>query len=209
MTTEGRLPLILASASPRRRELMGLITKEFTVRVSAADESLAPGTAPGEAVEELALRKARAVYGRLGPGEEALVVGSDTVVAVDGRILGKPRDRAECLRMLGLLSGREHTVYTGAALVGPGICRSFREEAAVEFWPLSREEMEWYASTPEPYDKAGGYGVQGYGALLVRGIRGDFYTVMGLPVSRLWRELRKELPGLFPLTEGGEKFIKS
>ena len=99
MTTEGRLPLILASASPRRRELMGLITRDFTVRVSAAYESLAPGTAPGEAVEELALRKARAVYGRLGPGEEALVVGSDTVVAVDGRILGKPRDREDCLKV--------------------------------------------------------------------------------------------------------------
>ena len=188
---------------------MGLITRDFTVQATYADEALAPGPPPGEAVEELALRKAEAVLALRPAGEDALVIGADTVVAVDGRILGKPRDREECLWMLGLLSGREHTVYTGAALVGPGVCRSFREEAAVGFWPLSREEMEWYASTPEPYDKAGGYGVQGYGALLVREIRGDFYTVMGLPVSRLWRELRKELPGLFPLTEGGEKFIKS
>ena len=198
--------LILASQSPRRRELMGLITRDFTVQASDADEALAPGTPPGEAVEELALRKAEAVLALRPAGEDALVIGADTVVAVDGRILGKPRDREECLWMLSLLSGREHTVFTGVALLGRGVRRSFREEARVEFWPLSPEEMAWYASTPEPYDKAGGYGVQGAGALLARGIRGDFFTVMGLPVSRLWRELRRELPGLMP---AGEKFIKS
>ena len=108
--------------------------------------------------------------------------------------------------MLSLLSGREHTVFTGAAVLGRGEERRFREEARVEFWPLSREEMEWYASTPEPYDKAGGYGIQGLGAVLVKGIRGDFFTVMGLPVARLWRELRQAAPEAFPL---GEKFIKS
>ncbi len=198
--------LILASQSPRRRELMTLITPDFSVQVSDADETIAPGTLPGDAVEELALRKARAVLALQKCPEDCLVVGADTVVAVDGRILGKPRDRQECLWMLSLLSGREHTVFTGAAVLGRGEERRFREEARVEFWPLSREEMEWYASTPEPYDKAGGYGIQGLGAVLVKGIRGDFFTVMGLPVARLWRELRQAAPEAFPL---GEKFIKS
>jgi septum formation protein len=204
--TSSRPALILASQSPRRRELMGFITPDFSVQVSDADETIAPGTPPGDAVEELALRKARAVLALQPDPSACLVVGADTVVAVEGRILGKPRDRQECLWMLSLLSGREHTVFTGVAILGRGAERSFREEARVEFWPLTGEEMEWYASTPEPYDKAGGYGIQGLGSVLVKGIRGDFFTVMGLPVARLWRELRQAAPEAFPL---GEKFIKS
>lgn len=189
--------LILASQSPRRRELLTNITPEFTVRVSQAEEDLAPGTPPEEAVEQLALRKAQAVL-RLRPEpEDWVVIGSDTVVAIDGKILGKPRGREDCLIMLETLSGREHTVHTGVALLRGERERVFRETAQVEFWPLSPEERAWYADTPEPYDKAGGYGVQGLGSLLVKGIRGDYFTVMGLPVSRLWRELRDFAPELF------------
>ncbi len=168
--------LILASQSPRRQELLRNITPDFTVQVSRVEENLAPGTSPGEAVEQLALRKAQAVL-RLQPDpEDCIVIGSDTVVAIDGRILGKPRSREECLGMLEALSGREHTVYTGVALLGGGRERLFRERAQVEFWPLSPAERDWYAATPEPYDKAGGYGVQGLGSLLVRAIRGDYFT---------------------------------
>lgn len=191
--------LILASQSPRRRELMSLVAAEFTVQVSQADETLPPDTPPGRAVEQLALRKALAVQAQLPRPEEAVIVGSDTVVAIGGKVLGKPRDKADCLGMMEALSGREHTVHTGVALVWGERRRVFRETAGVEFWPLSPEEMEWYAGTGEPYDKAGGYGVQGLGALLVKGIRGDYYTVMGLPVSRLRRELGAFAPGKLPL----------
>lgn len=193
--------LILASQSPRRRELMELVASEFEVRASQADEALPTDTPPERAVEELAVRKALALQHTLGPEERenVVIVGSDTVVAIDGRVLGKPHSREECLEMLAALSGREHTVHTGVALVRGEERRAFRETAQVEFWPLSQEVMAWYSSTAEPYDKAGGYGVQGLGALLVKGIRGDYYTVMGLPVSRLWRELRDFAPGQLPL----------
>ena len=155
--------IILASQSPRRQELMSAIAPGFRVVVSQADESLAPGTPPGEAVEELALRKAGAVLASAPAGADWVVIGADTVVAIDGRILGKPRDREDCLKMLALLSGREHVVYTGVALLRGEQKRVFREEARVEFWPLTPKERHWYADTPEPYDKAGGYGIQGLG----------------------------------------------
>lgn len=193
--------LILASQSPRRRELMAMVASDFAVLVSQAEEDLSPDTPPGKAVEELALRKALAVQGVLSAEERktSLIVGSDTVVAIDDKILGKPHGPEECLAMMAALSGREHTVHTGVALVSGERRRVFRETAQVEFWPLSQEVMEWYASTDEPYDKAGGYGVQGLGALLVKRILGDYYTVMGLPVSRLWRELRDFCPEGLPL----------
>jgi len=193
------MEIVLASQSPRRRELMGLVAAGFTVRASQAEETLAPGTPPEQAVEELALRKAQAVLPLLEDPCAQVVVGSDTVVAIDGKVLGKPRDREDCLEMLRALSGREHVVHTGVALLLGERRRVFRETALVEFWPLSPDEMAWYAGTEEPYDKAGGYGVQGLGSLLVKGIRGDYYTVMGLPVSRLWRELAAFAPGMLPL----------
>lgn len=181
--------IILASQSPRRRQLMELITPRFAVEVPQADESLEPGIHPAQGVQDLALRKARAVA-RLQPnGRDWCVIGSDTLVAVDRRILGKPRDNAQCREMLKGLSGRSHTVYTAVALVTPAEERVFGQQAQVEFFPLTPEEIAAYAATDEPYDKAGAYGIQGRGALLVRGIVGDYYTVMGLPVARLYREL--------------------
>lgn len=194
------MKLILASQSPRRRELMAMVAADFSVRVSQAEEDLPPDIAPGAAVEELALRKALAVRQALA-GENidpdgCVIVGSDTVVAIDGRVLGKPHSREECLAMLAALSGREHTVHTGVALVNGQRRRVFRQTAQVEFWPLPQPVMDWYSSTDEPYDKAGGYGVQGLGALLVKAVRGDYYTVMGLPVSGLWRQLRDFAPDI-------------
>lgn len=182
--------LILASQSPRRRELLEMMTRDFAVEVSQADETLPAGIHPAQGVRELALRKARAVA-ELQPreGQDWCVIGADTLVALDRRILGKPRDAAQCREMLEALSGRRHTVYTAVALVTPARHRVFCQEAQVEFYPLTPEEIAAYAATDEPYDKAGAYGIQGRGALLVRGITGDFYTVMGLPVAQLYREL--------------------
>ena len=224
------MKLILASQSPRRRELMAMVAPKFSVRVSQADETLPPDTPPEKAVELLSLRKALAVQASIEEGEreETVIVGCDTVVAIDGRalkrshiwkdhviagsdtvaasnekVLGKPHSREECLEMMAALSGREHTVHTGVALLCGKRQRVFRETARVAFWPLSQAVIDWYAATDEPYDKAGGYGVQGLGALLVQGIRGDYYTVMGLPVSRLWRELREFVPGMLPLMGPG------
>ena len=193
------MTLILASQSPRRRELLSLVAETFTCQTSQADESLPAGTPPDRAVEMLSLRTALAVRDQLPDPKDHVVIGSDTVVAVDGRILGKPQDKADCLEMLQILSGREHVVHTGVALAWGERTQVFRETARVTFWSLSREEMAWYAGTPEPYDKAGAYGVQGLGALLVREIHGDYYTVMGMPVSRLWRELAAFAPGKLPL----------
>lgn len=178
--------LILASASPRRKELLELITPEFTVLVPQVEESLPPDTAPDRGVELLARRKAHAVLAE-HPG--ATVVGADTLVVLDGTALGKPRDEAQAADMLRRLSGRRHTVYTGVAVARAGGTDSFVEGAQVEFLPLSEERIARYVATGEPMDKAGAYGIQGKGALLIRGITGDFYTVMGLPVSRLAEKL--------------------
>ncbi len=191
------MELILASQSPRRRELLGMITEDFTVRVSQADETLTPGVTPEEGVKSLALRKAQAVADALphGPGQAPggwCVVGADTLVVITGEILGKPRDHDDCVAMLRRLSGREHTVYTGVAvLTSGGASRVFCEATQVQFYPLTEEEIQDYAATGEPYDKAGAYGIQGRGGVLVRGIHGDFYNVMGLPVGRLYRSLRE------------------
>lgn len=178
---------ILASQSPRRKELLGLICGDFEVQVSQADESIAPGTLPKLAVQQLALKKALAVAEKR-PG--CTVIGADTIVVIDDEILGKPQDDADAHRMLARLSGCEHKVYTGVALVRDGRSHQFVEEAAVRFYPLEQAEIDRYIATGEPADKAGAYGIQGKGALLVQSISGDFYTIMGLPVARLYRELQ-------------------
>ena len=180
------MELILASGSPRRRELLSVITADFSVAVSDAEETIGPGTPPHRAVEELALQKALAVF---EAHRDCAVIGSDTVVALDGRILGKPGSREEAAEMLGALSGREHTVFTGVAVLALGVRRVFHCATQVEFYPLNGEEIAWYVSTGEPMDKAGAYGIQGQGSLLVKGIRGDYFNVMGFPVAEVWRHL--------------------
>ncbi|MEA5010947.1 MAG: Maf family protein [Angelakisella sp.] len=178
--------LILASGSPRRRELLSVITQDFKVVVSDAEEYIAPGTPPWQAVEQLAEQKAQAVF---ASNPQSVVIGSDTVVALGEDILGKPADEADAKRMLACLSGKRHTVYTGVAVLGPNVRRVFHCATAVEFYPLTQEEIAWYVSTGEPMDKAGAYGIQGQGSLLVKGIQGDYFNVMGFPVAEVARAL--------------------
>ena len=186
------MKFILASQSPRRKELLSRVVSDFDVRVSHVEEVVPAGLQPQEVVMHLAKIKAEAVARELRleqPAQRFAVIGADTVVALDYQIMGKPKDRADCVRMLSALSGREHAVYTGVAVVVDGRTESFYERTAVRFLPLSDEEINWYASLDEPYDKAGAYGIQGYGSLLVEGICGDYFNVMGLPVASLRRRL--------------------
>ena len=180
--------LILASKSPRRQELIRDITDDFEVIVSDADETLPEGISPEEAPVYLSSLKARAVAA-LHP--DRTVIGADTVVILDGAVLGKPRDPQDAARMLRLLSGRVHTVITGCCIVRGGRERAFSECTQVEFYPLSDSEIEAYLATGEPFDKAGAYGIQGKGSLLVEKIHGDYFNVMGLPVLRLSRMLEQ------------------
>lgn len=174
--------LILASSSPRRRELMGYITQDFAVVTLPTQEDLPESIPPDKGVEALALRKAKAVAAQ---HPEDTVIGADTIVVLDGKVFGKPKDAPDAARMLRALSGREHTVYTGVAIVSPKGDTVFSEATAVRFIPLTDREIDAYIATGEPMDKAGAYGIQGRGALLVTGITGDYYNVMGLPVCRL------------------------
>lgn len=181
------MKLILASASPRRKELLGKLGVPFEVIVSDCDETLPEGIPSEEAAELLAVRKAAAVA-KMHPDD--VVIGADTTVLLDDVILGKPHDRAECCEMLHLLSGRQHKVVTGVAVFWDGHTASFSDETLVQFYPLTETEISAYADSGEPYDKAGAYGIQGQGALLVAGISGDYSNVVGLPVARLARQLR-------------------
>lgn len=185
---EEKMKIILASKSPRRRELLNQMgIEDFKVTAPNVDETVEPGLAPAQMVEELSLRKATAVANRAGPND--LILAADTVVALDGNVLGKPRDEEDAFAMLSALSGREHHVYTGVtALLGEQAVTQ-HEETAVAFRDLTRSEIRAYIATGEPMDKAGAYGIQGLGALLVSGIRGDYCNVVGLPVFRLGRML--------------------
>ena len=179
--------MILASASPRRRELLQYISPHFAVIATDTDETLPGSIPPREGAQLLALRKARAVASE---HPRNTVIGADTIVVLDGVIYNKPEDKADAFRMLRALSGREHLVYTGVAVISPRGERVFSEETAVRFIELSDGDILAYVETGEPMDKAGAYGIQGGGALFVQSIRGDFYNVMGLPVCRLAGELK-------------------
>jgi len=184
------MALILASQSPRRRELLGQMgLTDFIIRPALGEESADPNLSPDRLVEALSAHKGLEVAALSDPGD--LVIAADTVVAVDGQVLGKPRDRADALRMLAALSGRAHTVYTGVTLCRDGEVLTQHEATQVRFRTLTTAEMEAYVDTGEPMDKAGAYGIQGYGALLVEGIEGDYSNVVGLPVCRLGRMLAR------------------
>ena len=180
------MELILASQSPRRKELLTLLGYSFRVMVAPMDETMEdlPVT---EAVARLSCRKAAAVEA----GEEQIVIGADTVVVLDGQVLGKPRDAADAVRMLRSLSGRTHEVMTGVCLRKGDTVTTHTEVTEVTFRPLTEKEIEEYVATKEPMDKAGSYGIQGGAARFVEGIRGDYYNVMGLPVCRLGLMLEK------------------
>ncbi|BFJ86107.1 Maf family protein [Ruthenibacterium sp. CLA-JM-H11] len=181
------MKLVLASASPRRRELMALAAPAYEVCVSDVDESALTAPDPAALAQVLADAKCAAAAA-LRPGD--VVVGCDTVVDVDGQVLGKPRDREDARRMLDSLSGRTHRVHTGVCIQAPGEQRRFCVTTEVEFWPLDAAERDAYLDSGEPYDKAGGYGIQGGAAKFVRGIRGCYFNVVGLPVSQVHRALR-------------------
>jgi len=177
-----RPSVILASASPRRRELLTLVGIAHEVRPANIDESIFPNEAPREHAERLAREKASAI-----DDAEAVVIGSDTIVVVDGDVLGKPRDRAHAAEMLRRLSGRSHVVMTGVAARWRGRLVSGLEEVGVTIRRLSDDDIAEYIDTGEPMDKAGAYGIQGFGATIVDRVDGDYFAVMGLAVNRLVR----------------------
>lgn len=181
------MAMILASQSPRRRELLGQMGFSFTVRPAKGEELPHPELTPAQLVEELARQKALEVSAEAEADD--VVVAADTVVAIDGKVLGKPHDKVHAAQMLSALSGREHTVYTGVAVKRGEKLLVEHEATQVRFRPLTEREIDLYIQTGEPMDKAGSYGIQGYGALLVEGIRGDYFNVVGLPICRLGRML--------------------
>lgn len=179
--------VILASASPRRRELLKLALEEFDVIPADIEEVLPPELELTEGPAYLAAQKARVLAERY---PEALIIGCDTGVFIDGKMLGKPKDREDAAGMLRELSGREHHIITGCCLCYQGRERIFKEEASVWMYPISEGEIQSYLDTGEYTDKAGGYAIQGKGALLIRAIQGDYYGIVGLPVARLVREMQ-------------------
>lgn len=190
---------ILASASPRRKELLEQIGVKFDI-LPATGKEVITKELPGEVVMELAKQKAEEVAKTAGA--DALVLGADTVVAYEGKILGKPKDEADALRMLTMLSGREHEVYTGVALIDnrDQSMENFFERTKVTMYPVSEEEIRDYIAGDEPMDKAGAYAIQGLGAKFIQKIEGDYNNVVGLPIGRIYQEIKRksiEIPTRF------------
>ncbi len=188
------MKIVLASASPRRKDLLGKLGMDFTVQPSQWEETTTKET-PEEIVVELACGKAREVAEGLGYPEDTLVIGSDTIVALGGKILGKPKDEQEAYSMLKSLSGRPHRVYTGVCMLkifGSYVQEnSFEDHTIVEFYPMDDDEIWDYIKTGEPMDKAGAYGIQGIGGRYIRSIVGDYNTVVGLPMARIYHEIKE------------------
>ena len=185
------MKLILASGSPRRKEQLAMTGLKFEVVTSQADEHVPEDTDPGVAALILCERKALAVA-RLDECKGSVVIGADTIVSLDGKKFGKPKDAEDAYRMLSELSDRTHTVYTGVAIVNSDLTvNKFVEATEVHFYPLSDRQIRDYIATGEYCDKAGGYAIQGGGAVFVSGIIGDYYNVMGLPIGRLMQEIRR------------------
>ncbi|RSL32632.1 septum formation protein Maf [Salibacterium salarium] len=179
--------LILASQSPRRKSLLEQSGFSFTSQKSSSPEIITDGANPADAVEALALQKAEDVFLY---DANSVILGADTVVTADDYILGKPSTKAQARSMLRSLSGRTHNVYTGIAILSTHVRKLFHVKTEVVFYPLEDWFMEEYLSTSEPYDKAGAYGIQGKGRLFVESLAGDYFNVVGLPVSRVTRELQ-------------------
>ena len=181
------MKLVLASKSPRRSEILRTAGYDFTVRVADADETIPEGTSPEDAVVLLSVRKAMAV----DRAEDETVLGADTIVVLDDKILGKPKNREDAFNMLKSLSGRVHSVFTGVCIVEKGRTMTLCEETKVEFLSLTDEEIHTYIDTNDCYDKAGAYGIQGYASKFVRGINGDYFNVVGLPISAIYEKFFK------------------
>ena len=184
--------IVLASQSPRRRELLEQLGLEFTIQPSTVEEKVTSED-PMEVVRELSRQKAQDVADQMEkehPGHDMVVLGADTIVVYKGRILGKPADRDDAEKMLHMLQGNTHSVYTGVTLIGKGKSVTFAEETKVKMYPVSHEEITWYIETKEPDDKAGSYAVQGLGARFIQKIEGDYNNVVGLPAGRIYQILR-------------------
>lgn len=186
------MKVILASQSPRRKELMGLFHIPFTVRVADIDETMDPGKPVNDEVARVSRAKAEATPHEYGD----VVIAADTVVVCNGRVLGKPADEAQAYEMLQLLSGRDHQVMTGMCVLYQGTATTCTEVTDIHFRELSHREILAYIRTGEPMDKAGSYGIQGGAALFAEKMAGDYYNVMGLPVCRLGMLLRQIVPEL-------------
>ena len=186
------MKLILASQSPRRKELLGLLGMPFEIQIPQADETMDPNGDPATQVAQVSLRKAMATKGEA----EDVVIAADTIVVCDGKILGKPRDREDAMQMLKMLSGRSHQVMTGMTVLHKDRAESCTEITQVYFRSLSNKEINRYVDSKEPMDKAGAYGIQGGAALFAEKLIGDYYNVMGLPVCRLVQMLEKIVPEL-------------
>ena len=183
------VPLILASASPRRKELLANLGLNIKIKVSQVDETMEEDIPPAQQVEKLAERKAAAVASETAEG---LVIGADTLVVLAGKPLGKPANRQEAVQMINELQGKSHEVLTGLAVVDAATGQSVvtHQTTAVHFKPMTREQVERYVSTGEPYDKAGAYAVQGKASIFIESIQGCYFNVVGLPVSKLADALR-------------------
>ena len=177
---------ILASASPRRKELLSLAGIEYKVVVSECEEILPEKILPHDAVMLLAKQKAEDVFIR---NSDCMVIAADTVVALEDKILGKPKDEEDAFNMLSALSGRNHTVYTGVCIMTKAKTDCFFVGTDVEFYSLTEKEIREYIATKEPMDKAGAYGIQGKGFVLVKGIHGDYFNVVGLPLAETVRHI--------------------
>lgn len=187
------LKIILASASPRRKELLQQIGLQFEVKPASGDEIITE-TDPALVVEELSRQKAMEIAGEMK--ENGIVIGADTIVTFENKIMGKPRDKEDAVQILSQLSGRSHKVYTGVTAIRCSDAKkeiiTFSEPTEVVFYPVDKEEIFEYISTGEPMDKAGAYGIQGKGAAFVKEIHGDYNNVVGLPLARLYQEVLKK-----------------
>ena len=181
--------IILASNSPRRRELLQMAGYKFMVSASHRDET-SKFTDPENMTMEIAMKKA---YATFYSDKDDIIIGADTVVVCDGKALGKPQDKEQAADMLRMLSGKTHSVYTGVCLLRNGESECFCSKTDVTFYQLDESTIDWYVNTNEPMDKAGAYGIQGKGALLVEKIDGDYYNVVGLPIAKLNRKLKELL----------------
>ena len=184
--------IILASASPRRKQLMELAEIPFDIMVSNIDETFPTELSPSQVAMHIAENKALAIQKKLCNGEAQTIISADTVVVLEGEILGKPVDRKDAIKILAKLSGKTHKVITAVCILSASNKTLFAEETEVEFLPLAREQIEYYVDHFKPYDKAGAYAIQEWiGAIGIKSIKGDFYNVMGLPLSRVVAELEK------------------
>ena len=180
--------IILASSSPRRKELLETAGVEFEIHVKDVDESVPEGTPPAEAAKMTAAKKATVIAEEYADG---IVIGADTIVVAGEKILGKPKNKEDAVNMLRMLSGVEHEVITGVCIINGGEKDSFAQISKVKFYELTDEEIETYVASGEPMDKAGSYGIQGLGCTLVEHIEGDYFNIVGLPVAEVCRRIKK------------------